>query len=228
MEKSKTNKSENLRYERKFVFEGTNIKDVVTLIKLNNALFSEIYEERTVNSMYFDTHGFQLYSENVSGSSERSKVRVRWYGDNIGLMHDSKLEIKSKSGNIGDKNTFDLGNFRTHDFYDNYGRYVNSDQIDPNHQFFLKTLAPVLIISYTRRYFMSADKAFRITLDYNLNFYDIRTSLNKRKKILSNISVMELKYKSKDDDRAAYITNQFPYRYSKCSKYVIGLESIFN
>jgi hypothetical protein len=41
-----------------------------------------------------------------------------------------------------------------------------------------------------------------------------------------NNTILELKYSDKDDDEARYITNYFPFRMTKSSKYVSGIEKI--
>ena len=40
-------------------------------------------------------------------------------------------------------------------------------------------------------------------------------------------TVLELKYSSDNDDYANIITNQFPFRFSKNSKYEVGINNLF-
>lgn len=216
----------DLRYERKFVTETDDIDSLVYLIKLNNGMFSEVFYERRVNSIYFDTHFLKFYSDNVVGNPDRSKVRIRWYGDNIKIMEDSTLEIKSKNGHVGKKDHLKIGDFRTFDFIQNHKDYVNQRITEPSYAALLDNLVPSILVSYSRRYFLSADKKFRITLDYDIEFYDLRTGFKPLKKTKADISIIEVKYKSEDDFNANLITQNLPHRYSKSSKYLIGLELI--
>ena len=69
------------RFERKFVFKQTSAKNIEILIKLNKVGFYEIFYERYINNIYFDTINFDNYYDNIDGVSDRVKYRVRWYND---------------------------------------------------------------------------------------------------------------------------------------------------
>jgi hypothetical protein len=217
---------ENLRYERKFAVEIESIKSFLYLVKVHPALFTETYAVRQVNSLYFDTEDYAYYTDTIYGKSDRQKVRIRWYGAHLDTIHDGNLEIKSKSGYLGAKDTFYLGNFTTEEFLANYRTHIRAAEVEPSCQQLFSLLRPTLIVSYLRRYFVSADKNFRITLDYALTFYDTRTHFSPAKKVTSDVSVLELKYAYEHDELARTITTAFPNRYSKSSKYRIGLESL--
>jgi VTC domain len=224
---AKQKQVEELRYERKFAVEIEDIKSFLYVVKLHPALFTETYEERRVNSLYFDTDDYSYYQDTTLGKSDRLKVRLRWYGNDIETISDGKVEIKSKSGYLGSKDTFNLGSFPTDEFLTNYKEYVNSaEDLDTACKQLFRFLRPILIVSYLRRYFISADKRFRITLDYALGFYDVQSGFNPLKKVSSNVTVLELKYQYEHDELARTLTGSIPNRYSKSSKYRIGLESL--
>ena len=93
----------------------------------------------------------------------------------------------------------------------------------------LKSSQPVLLNRYSRKYFLSADKRYRITIDTDQVFYRIGTQnnffLNEQK---NNVNVIiELKYNIAADDDANHITEHFPFRLTKSSKYVSGIEKIY-
>ena len=92
----------------------------------------------------------------------------------------------------------------------------------------LETLSPTLLNRYHRKYFHSANRKFRITLDHQLSFtrisryqnYFLRRIINKDK------IVLELKYDVAHDEEAGWISNNFPFRLSKNSKYVNGVTNL--
>ena len=88
-------KNHNYRFERKFTIpDSYNLKHVESLIKRNTFLFREVFHERQVNNIYFDTAAYNDYFDNVLGVSDRKKIRIRWYGDTFGAIKKPKLEIK--------------------------------------------------------------------------------------------------------------------------------------
>ena len=81
---------------------------------------------------------------------------------------------------------------------------------------------------YMRKYFLSFDKKYRITIDFNQAFYRLSNNTLLRKHVDQNNVILELKYDSHNDDDARYITNNFPFRLSKNSKYVNGVHNLFS
>ena len=72
------------RYERKFLVEELGKKEALFVIKENPAMFSEIFHERRINNIYFDSSNMESYHDNVMGNSQRVKIRIRWYNDLFG------------------------------------------------------------------------------------------------------------------------------------------------
>ena len=77
---------------------------------------------------------------------------------------------------------------------------------------------------------MSSDHKFRITVDNDLRFYRIKSLHNLFvDKIVDNFTfIIELKYDQANDNGAKFITNAFPFRLTKNSKYVGGYEMFSN
>ena len=91
------------------------------------------------------------------------------------------------------------------------------------------SLRPTLLNRYKRKYYQSFDKAFRLTLDEEMKFYRI---LGRKSNLLFRMfdemnAVMELKYHPDDDNRARTITNLFPFRMTKSSKYLDGMVKLY-
>ena len=79
---------EQMRYERKFLTSYLSKPEVEDIIRLHPASFSEIYHARYVNNIYFDTFSFSSYKENLGCISDRTKVRIRWYGEVFGYIEE--------------------------------------------------------------------------------------------------------------------------------------------
>lgn len=222
---------EQLRYERKFLITDFTHLDIEQMLKFHPSNFSEIYLPRTVNNIYFDTLGFNSYYDNVEGATQRLKVRIRWYGNLFGAVQQPVLEYKIKKGILGKKNSYNLKPF----FLDsNFNKSqiinaLNSSGVPQNIKDELLSLKPTLLNSYRRKYFLSADKNFRITIDQHLTYYRIgyygNTFLNKT--VDHHSTVLELKYDSLIETEAKKVVNNFPFGMTKNSKYLQGIERIF-
>ena len=225
-------KGANYRYERKFLFTSYYLEDLVQLLFLNSFCFSEIYERRQVNNVYFDDSNYNFYKQNVSGVGRRDKYRLRWYGDNFNYIENPTLEIKQKFGEVGDKLSYrtenltyrlDTGNARELQTLA-LSHFKDQHLLVSN----LSLLNPTLFNCYERRYFLSACGRFRITLDYNQRFYhpELDNFSASARSIAKRIVVLELKYAMKDDFLARKISQQFSSRVSRNSKYVQGIDLI--
>ena len=216
------------RYERKFTVVTKNIKEIILRIKKNPAFFREIYYPRQINNIYLDTPQFQFYNDNQIGIANRKKIRVRWYGDLQGTIQKPKLEYKLKEGTVGNKLIFNLPNFELSPTFtkNNLKEVLEEANLPSSILKEVCNLIPTLINTYQRHYYISADNHFRLTLDQDLTYYYFHTfknSLFKKEKEL-NAYVIELKYGKDVDLFANKVTNFFPYRLDKKSKYVTGID----
>lgn len=193
-----------MRHERKFIIDDYN--KAINLIKDNPMFFRETYKERRVNNIYFDTPNLSNYNQNIAGISKRIKVRIRWYGE-LNNIREPYLEIKVKENELGEKLRFKLKPFKLNK--------IELSYLPKEIKEIIKNYQPILINSYKRRYFESNN--FRITLDRDLEFYNLRLN-----KIKSNNYILEIKYKP--DHNPKSITNSFPYRLVAFSKYVKGVD----
>lgn len=227
--------NKNLRYERKFIFQGTRPEDLIETIVLSNSFcFREIFHRRTVNNIYYDDPSMSFYHQNVSGDELRDKYRLRWYGDLFEEIKNPVLEIKKKYGAVGDKLSFPLNDFRLNlktSTLENTQQKI-ATAIKENHPPILlsklNNISPSLYNSYERRYFLSDCERYRITVDYNMAFYNPNFTNYKASKITMPDIVLELKYKIEHDSESRKLTQQFTSRLSKNSKYVRGIDAINN
>ena len=221
------------RYERKFVALKFPRLAAEAVVKQNQAFFVPAFHQRKVNNIYFDTPGMDCYFDNLFGVGNRWKARIRWYDKVFGKANSPVLEFKIKKGFVGTKKSFLLPDFELNKNNFDAGilkniflRAILPDEFRER----LTGLQPVLLNSYIRSYFVSLNKKFRVTVDDELEYYNLRQSWNNfshpyREEFKT---VVELKYDQEWDNEAEKITNQFPFRLDKNSKFVAGLSHFRN
>lgn len=215
------------RYERKFMVDAMSYHSVEQQIRVHPAVFSPIFHPRYINNIYLDTNEFDFYFDNVSGKSSRRKARIRWYGDALGIIAKPVLEFKIREGMLGNKISFPLQSFHVNE-------NLNGEQLASvfrNSDLPLWALEnllhfkPALLNRYRRKYFLSFDQKFRLTIDNELAYYGIGGNNNNfLEEYTSDDVIVELKYDRKNDDIAPRISNKLPFRLTKSSKYVNGIE----
>ncbi|OIQ50392.1 VTC domain protein [Pseudodesulfovibrio hydrargyri] len=213
------------RYERKYVVPLHMEPNLASILRCSRFGFREIYAERIVNNVYFDTSLFRFFHENVQGVPDRLKVRVRWYGDGP-PAGTCRLEIKRKSGMVGTKEVFPVdlkgGGLMEFGLLERLG-------LPPEALFETSGLRPTLFNRYRRRYFLSADGRFRVTIDHDLR-YSAPAALYRAGCMGSPdaMSVLELKYDRDADPAAAGVASDIPFPLSRKSKYVTGIVAVYN
>ncbi len=216
------------RHERKFLIKEFSNSDIENIIKSNSAIFFEIYKPRQVNNIYLDTIDLKNYHDNIAGNTNRLKIRIRWYGKSFGHISKPVLEFKIKKGEIGKKISFPLKSFNL-DKKLSKENLMKSSILKSNLPLWaiesLKSMDLVLLNSYLREYFISADKIYRLTLDSDLTFIEVNNLNNSFKNLIKdeNTFILELKYSPENDIRKSQITQSFPFRLSKSSKYISGM-----
>ena len=216
------------RYERKFSVIDLSKYEIESIVKMHPALFTEIFYQRNVNNIYFDTINLNNYYDNIEGAADRMKVRVRWYDDLFGFVQKPVLEIKVKKGFLGKKISIPLPSFELQentkitDILNPVNSLQDSLRID------FKSLKPSLLNRYSRNYYQSSNKSYRITIDTDQSYYKINQLDNFfLNKIIDKDSViLELKYNQEYDFGANDITAKFPFRVTKSSKYVNGVQKV--
>ncbi|MCA9482653.1 MAG: polyphosphate polymerase domain-containing protein [Nitrospina sp.] len=218
------------RFERKFMVEGVPAWEVRGWVQRHWAIFCRQYDARWINNVYLDTPELSHYRENIEGIGERLKVRLRWYGE-PGRVQKAALELKSKTGFVIHKETRPLENVPPVGDASWYGpafaRWLHSQP--EVWQPALDGVQPVLVNRYRREYFISADGQFRLTLDTDLHYFPVsgQPSAGKTTAYSQRGTIVELKYALDQDDAAQHITSCFPFRLTRSSKYVMGVNRLF-
>jgi len=180
-----------------------------------------------VNNIYFDTQGIHCYFDSVDGDSHRLKIRIRWYGELFGKIERPILELKIKNGVVGRKESYALNplTLDSHFTIEVLQNTLEQSAIPPLVKENMKKLSPSLVNQYSRKYFQSACSKYRITLDVDQSFYHITRYMNlfSTKTMDTTNVILELKYNKEFDTEASYITNYFPFRLTKSSKYINGM-----
>lgn len=220
----------NPRYERKLVCEALDLPEVLAMVRRHPALFREAYPARTVNNIYLDSPDLADYRAHVSGVAQRTKTRIRWYGPWSGVNLAATLEGKLKLGLVSGKESFRLPALAL-----NGGLLVpalkaalEAADLPPRWRLALAHRQPSLLSRYQRHYFQSADRRFRLTVDSGLQFAPARPAGIAAASFGAPLPrvVLELKYGPAEADCAATITNALPFRLARCSKYVVGIDSL--
>lgn len=207
-----------MRHEKKYKIEELHLNIVLQAIRLHPAGFKKIFPDRCVNNIYFDTPSLTTYHHNVAGISTRNKFRVRWYSDDIFDIRKAQFEIKAKENQLGSKTVIPVADFSLNDLT-TITHTVN--QISGVYA----PLRPVLINSYRRSYFGTSNQHFRVTVDRQLNYASmLTTSKFVRYNIEDAAVVLEIKYDESLDNAIDPIMQYFPFRQTKSSKYVTGVQ----
>ena len=194
-------------------------------------MFKEIYSKRFINNIYFDTIGLKYFYDNIDGSMNRLKVRLRWYGRLFGKVGNPQLEFKIKEGLSGKKETYRVKPFLFEKglISEKILEHIMTSNLRNGVIEKLSYLEPIIINRYQRKYFISSNKRYRITLDYNQSYCAFKGNQNLIPHTNSNelSSILELKYSIRDEDNIDQITNSFPFRLTKSSKYVNAIKELF-
>lgn len=219
------------RYERKFLAEGISVEQVHSIIKLHPAMFVMAYPARFVNNLYLDTEEMGNYFDNVDGVENRQKVRIRWYGDLFGEILKPVLELKVKRGLVGTKFQYPFTPFQLGRGFsrNHYRAAMAQTQLPSLLTGAMRMLNIVLLNRYYRWYYATKDGRFRITLDTQMQFHHVAQLNNHfvHQQSEHNYFVVELKYQLQDEREAQRVSSSLPFRVSKSSKYIQGIERVF-
>ena len=179
------------RVELKYLLNSNEINNFYYKLFHTPFSFIDDFEDRRVNSFYFDTNDLEQLSNSKSGSNHKEKFRYRYYGNSQEILN-GQWEIKRKTGIVTEKLIFQ----ETLDFKKliNHIKHPSFSQNQNINNLLIKYPRIVKLISYNRKYFISSifGNKFRATLDY-----DITSSRFPNDQILekskNNFLIIELK-----------------------------------
>ena len=207
-----------MRYEIKYRIELLGLASIEAVILMHPASFSISFPDRQVNNIYLDTPNLHCFYQNIEGVPRRQKMRLRWYGKMDYPQNNSVLEIKNKNAELGWKDSFKISN-RSIDTKEELLSAIAEQPVR------LDTLTPILHNSYYRKYYISSDGLFRLTIDseqsFKLPFSNMDALDLSRYPI-----IVELKYEAEYAERARDIMDYLPFRQTKNSKYTNGVTEL--
>lgn len=221
---------DNYRYERKFAIVDASIAEVEQHVRHHPALFFPEYAPRIVNNIYLDTPDLRNYRQNVDGHSHRAKLRARWYGPLFGAVPQAVLEQKCKRGHLGTKQSARLAPFEFGQQASALGvrRWLETSSLPENLHHEIQSAEPTLVNLYRRQYFRSHNRQVRLTIDSALTFFRFQRHANSflTRVEVRALVVLELKYSAAASEEAAAVANHLPFRMTRMSKYVFGLNAV--
>jgi len=164
--------------------------------------------------------------DNADGIGDRDKLRIRWYGELLGRIEEPVLEQKIKHGTVGRKRSCRLGAFvfrrgmKGRELLET----LRAAEIPGPLRSRMATSSPTLVNRYRRLYYRSADRRFRLTVDSRMGYSAFPTARGRRWLGPQGELVIELKYGHELDRDASFVAGALPFRVSKSSKYVTGMQ----
>ncbi len=218
------------RFELKCVAGQDEASTLTRWLDEQPLAFRPTYPARTVQSLYFDSMQFGSVEDNLAGIADRTKVRVRWYGDSTDVRH-ARFEVKWKKNRLGVKISHPV---ELHAALDSLPftelteciRELLPAEAKP---LFERMSEPVLTTRYRRRYFESGDGQVRATLDGQIQIFDQYefSILNADLPAISpEVAILEVKYPASIDSRVRASMESLPTRLSRFSKYTVGVQAL--
>jgi len=213
----------DLRHESKIPLQRDQYVELKSALIQLGLYPKTSYPDRIIHSIYLDDHELNDYFDNISGTSRRSKTRIRWYNDQTSNL---AIEIKRKAIKLSDKRIIEIDNpggtlpYRRSDFM----KLVRSNSNAlPVSQFI--SLSPVLEVEYRRSYFeLSQD--IRMTADHSIRYRKLYPQPSRSWQRSAVDTVIEFKYPVGHEGSFERLMRNIPYRIFRHSKYVIGLDSV--
>ena len=213
-----------MRFERKYQINNSELNSIPLFLKLNK--FKEIYSQRKVNSIYYETDNLLCYFEAENGYNSRKKIRLRYYNND---HKNFNIEYKLKKGSLNKKEFLSCDCFKKNEMipvkflgFSNFDDFLAPIKLEHIYK-------PKLLISYERKYYISPDNNLRLTIDFDLNFhkstvYENYILMGYKKNYQK--SVLEIKYDQSHLPNFKFInslTSQFNLDLTKSSKFVQGI-----
>lgn len=223
-----------MRFEDKYVVPLR--LSVEGLFNLRRYGFEELYEDRVVNSIYFDDSEFSCFTENLEGNANRTKIRLRWYGEaSLFEARKSYLEIKWKESGVGGKNIIPVLERLTEQRLAKLltDHLVRRSIDEKNYELgkaarMLLVQQEVLKVQYSRKYLFSKLLNCRLTVDSKLCGFPICHEFRGvARRVAADFRVVELKYETPDLYSCRQYANCLEIPRRSFSKYSWGL-SHFN
>ncbi|MCA9216581.1 MAG: polyphosphate polymerase domain-containing protein [Planctomycetales bacterium] len=183
-----------------------------------------------VHSLYFDDATYSACYANLNGHGRRKKLRLRWY-DTVLPANRFYCEVKWRKNRVTGKCRFLLkSSVPVHGMnYRRIWRGLANCLPDEHVPDVVRYCDPVVLVQYKREHFVSRDESLRLTLDYDIQFFDqvgkrlISTRFPKK---LNELVVLEGKTPIGREHELRRLISPLAPRTSRCSKYVHGCRAL--
>ncbi|MGI9474687.1 MAG: polyphosphate polymerase domain-containing protein [Rubripirellula sp.] len=213
------------RREVKYAIDRVDVGKLRRLLDGNCERLVHNHKVSLVRSIYFDDAQLSACRANLNGLSARRKFRLRWY-DSLQPQRDFFFEIKWRDNRVTGKHRFQLrSETPLHEM--TYAQIVRQlEHRTP--EYLIRDLLlynePIVIVEYKREHFSTGD-GLRITLDYDLTYYDqtAKRSVSTRfPRPLEGLVVLEGKTPVGRETELRRWLHPLQARATRCSKYVHG------
>ena len=211
-----------MRCERKFRIEHLPLEAARQAVRMLPWGMRPLHPDRRIHNIYFDTPELHAFHDNAAGVGERRKYRLRWYGDADWPSETARLEVKKRDLGQGTKEVTLIDPMPA-------GRLDLLLERLRRLQGFPPLVQPVLHNTYARSYYGSAHPKFRITVDWDLRCRGLLWQTGAAQPASATwlpdpAIILEVKYDVSLDDEVGSILQNWPFRMTKHSKYVRGVE----
>lgn len=208
---------EEQRVEFKYIINSKNLNRVIDHVSKNNYFFMKQYEDRRVNSLYFDSAKLSELNNTLDGSNMKKKFRYRFY-DDISKKIEGQWELKEKIGINTSKKIYKETINKSQLMENNFVEFTS--RFDAINFYLRKYSFSNRLISYERKYFVSKKYGnnFRLTLDSNISSA-VNVNGVFRNNTEKDYSILELKI-SKDTYNKNHLKNFLPFSRVGYSKYL--------
>ncbi len=215
------------RRERKYPLSAAELLQFRWWHRGHGQAFTPAYPTRTVNNIYFDSPDWANYGDNMSGVSDRTKPRLRWYGE-LETAAQATFEVKHRRNAIGHKHQQRIHMSELHLrslpigwLYPRLRVLLRGElrlQLDESHR-------PVLYNRFRREYY-EAREGLRMTVDTDIVYAPLHGSSlpTLRPMPSAKPAVVELKYRLERRREAEEALRRLPFRATRFSKYVVGID----
>jgi hypothetical protein len=221
--------SVDYRVERKFVSSDLTKQEVNWAILSHPALFRRAFPDRYVNNIYLDSGNMCSFEDGARDAPERGKYRVRWYGELFKEAQKPVLELKAKKNYFGTKVRFPLHPFNFEELQQLQVTkgFLKGSDLPMAMKNLLAGYKPVLLNKYLRSYLKASRYDIMITVDRNVLVAG--GAVGKAPMWTRSLKdiIVELKYPLNLEEEARKIMNGLPFRVTKNSKYMSGIETLY-
>ena len=215
--------SSDYRYEIKFVLDNARLSDAMQWL-YSNTTANKTYYNRKVNSIYFDDVDFSSVRDNLTGISQRKKLRLRWYGHQKNCL--PFFEVKTKNGRLGCKTSYPIKSIESNLLELNIDEITSKciKDLAGHNVIFGQHLVPTLQVNYERKYYETHD-GIRITIDQDIQFSDtqLHARLDENNSFTYPFKVMEIKFEPNMKEVVSKLIKPLHIAPKRHSKYLIGI-----